>query len=152
MFNDLREFLKKAEELGQVNRVVGSDWDLEVGNITDLQQSIPDAPLLLFDNIKGYPSGYRIATDCVNNELLMDLAMGFPLDARGLDVVKHWKDRFRKGIKPTPPLEVNTGPVLENVHVGEDVNLLEFPVPRWHENDGGRYIGTGDLVIQRGSG
>ena len=27
--------------------------------------------------------------------------------------------------------------------------MLEFPVPRWHELDGGRYIGTDDLVITR---
>ena len=27
--------------------------------------------------------------------------------------------------------------------------MLQFPVPRWHELDGGRYIGTDDLVITR---
>ena len=27
--------------------------------------------------------------------------------------------------------------------------MLKFPVPRWHELDGGRYIGTDDLVITR---
>lgn len=32
---------------------------------------------------------------------------------------------------------------------GKDINLLHFPVPRWHELDGGRYIGTDDLVITR---
>ncbi|TAJ77563.1 UbiD family decarboxylase, partial [bacterium] len=28
-------------------------------------------------------------------------------------------------------------------------DLLSFPVPRWHELDGGRYIGTDDLVVTR---
>ena len=26
--------------------------------------------------------------------------------------------------------------------------MLKFPTPCWHEDDGGRYIGTGCLVIQ----
>jgi 3-polyprenyl-4-hydroxybenzoate decarboxylase len=32
---------------------------------------------------------------------------------------------------------------MENVYHGDDIDLLKFPVPRWHERDGGRYIGTG---------
>ena len=71
MFNDLREFLKKAEELGQVNRIEGADWNLEIGNITELQLSVPNAPLLLFDKIKGYKPGYRIVTNFLNTELLL---------------------------------------------------------------------------------
>jgi 4-hydroxy-3-polyprenylbenzoate decarboxylase len=33
--------------------------------------------------------------------------------------------------------------------VDQDVNLWKFPAPRWHELDGGRYIGTGAGVITR---
>ena len=29
------------------------------------------------------------------------------------------------------------------------MNLQKIPVPRWHEHDGGYYIGTGDMVIMR---
>ncbi len=149
MFNDLREFLKKAEELGQVNKVEGADWNLEIGAITELQLSIPDAPLLLFDKIKGYKPGYRVVTNYLNTELLIDLAMGIPLDTRGIELVKVWRDKFREGIKPIPPVLLKTGPVMENVQTGDEVDLLKFPTPKWHELDGGRYIGTGHLVIQR---
>src|SRR5207237_168292 len=31
--------------------------------------------------------------------------------------------------------------------VEKDIDLEAFPVPRWRELDGGRYIGTDDLVI-----
>jgi 4-hydroxy-3-polyprenylbenzoate decarboxylase len=31
--------------------------------------------------------------------------------------------------------------------MGNDVNVLEFPTPFWHEEDGGRYIGTGTFDI-----
>jgi 4-hydroxy-3-polyprenylbenzoate decarboxylase len=46
-------------------------------------------------------------------------------------------------------VEVKTGPVKEHIHTGDDIDLFEFPAPRWHELDGGRYLGTGDMVIMR---
>ena len=44
---------------------------------------------------------------------------------------------------------VETGPVFENIITGDDVDLMMFPTPLWHENDGGRYIGTGTYSITR---
>ncbi len=41
------------------------------------------------------------------------------------------------------------GPILENVLQGDNVDLFRFPTPRWQDQDGGRYIGTGDTVITR---
>lgn len=149
IFNDLREYLKKAEEIGQVNRVEGADWNLEIGNITELQMSVKDSPMLLFDKIKGYQHGYRIVTNYLHNELQYNLALGFPLEATGLEIVQILRDNLKRGIKPIPPIEVKDGPILENIHIGNEVDLWEFPTPKWHEIDGGRYIGTGDLIIQQ---
>ncbi len=149
MFNDLRQYLQKADEIGQVNRVDGADWHLEVGNITELQLSVPDAPLLLFDNIKGYKPGYRVVTNFLHTELQFNLAFGFPLETRGLELVQIMRDKLRNNFKPLPPIEVKSGPILENIHTGDDVDLFEFPIPKWHDRDGGRYIGTGDLIIQK---
>jgi 4-hydroxy-3-polyprenylbenzoate decarboxylase len=42
---------------------------------------------------------------------------------------------------------VKTGPIFENVVERCNVDLTRFPAPRWHEHDGGRYIGTGVAVI-----
>jgi UbiD family decarboxylase len=64
-------------------------------------------------------------------------------------MVKILRERFKKGIPPLPPVEVNSGPVMENVHTGDEIDLFEFPTPKWHKQDGGRYIGTGNLVIQK---
>jgi len=50
---------------------------------------------------------------------------------------------------PIPPVVVEDGPVLQNVLKGKDVDVLRFPAPLLHEQDGGRYIGTDDLVIMR---
>jgi len=41
------------------------------------------------------------------------------------------------------------GPLLENVASGGDIDILKIPTPKWHEHDGGRYIGTGCMVIMQ---
>src|SRR5258707_1350753 len=38
---------------------------------------------------------------------------------------------------------------MENVATGADIDILKIPTPKWHEHDGGRYIGTGCMVIMR---
>jgi UbiD family decarboxylase len=54
-------------------------------------------------------------------------------------------------VTPLPPVEVKTGPVLENVFTGDDVDIMKFPSPRWRQGDGGRYIGTQAVTITRDS-
>lgn len=49
--------------------------------------------------------------------------------------------------RPIKPIEVKRGPVMENILKGKEIDVLKFPVPRWHEYDGGRYIGSADSVI-----
>ena len=39
------------------------------------------------------------------------------------------------------------GPVLQNVLEGDKIDVLKFPVPRHHEKDTSRYIGTGCCVM-----
>jgi 4-hydroxy-3-polyprenylbenzoate decarboxylase len=52
-------------------------------------------------------------------------------------------------LKPLPPREVKDGPILENVIEGDAVDVLKFPVPRHHELDTARFIGTADCVITK---
>jgi 4-hydroxy-3-polyprenylbenzoate decarboxylase len=42
---------------------------------------------------------------------------------------------------------VSSGPILENVQRGDEVDLTIFPAPIWHPQAGGRYIGTASLNI-----
>lgn len=149
MFNDLREYIRQVKELGECRIIEGADWNVEIGKICELSISVADPPLLLFDRIKGYPAGYRIATNWLNSYRRISLALGLPDNLNGLALVQAWRDKIRDGMKLIPPVEVNTGPVKENIHLGKEVDLWEFPTPQWHERDGGRYIGTADVVIMK---
>jgi UbiD family decarboxylase len=46
-------------------------------------------------------------------------------------------------------MEVEEGPVMQNVRQGSEVDLSIFPAPKWQSLDGGKYIGLGDMVIQK---
>jgi len=145
IFDDLRMFLKKCEEDGDLRVIEGADWNLEVGTIAELAAE-KFGPALLFDKFEGYPPGYRVAIDLYTTKERIAVAFGMPRDIPKLELIKNLR---AKEFTPVKPVEVKTGPVMENVYEGDAVDLLKFPVPIYHEHDGGRYIGTGHTVITR---
>ena len=149
MFNDLREFIKSAEELGEVKVIEGADWAEDIGVLTELLATVPHPPLLLFDKVKSYPAGFRVASNLFTSARRTALGLDLPLNASKMELVTAMRRKIESGIKPIPPVEVKTGPVKENIDTGDKIDLWKFPVPKWHELDGGRYIGTGDMGITR---
>ncbi|MFC1980270.1 UbiD family decarboxylase [Chloroflexota bacterium] len=145
---DLREFLQKLEENKELLQINDAHWELEIGAITELVAK-RDGPALLFDKIEGYPPGYRVASNLLNDKKRCAIALGMPPDTTNLEIIR----RFRQSSSTEliRPIEVKTGPAMDNVFQGKDVNLLKFPTPRWHDLDGGRYIGTFHLVIMKDS-
>ena len=51
--------------------------------------------------------------------------------------------------QPTHPVEVNGGPLIENVFEGDDIDVTTIPAPKWHELDGGYFIGTACMVVMK---
>jgi len=60
-YRGLRGFIDQVEKLGELQRVSGAHWDTEMGAITHMltEKSRGEAPALLFDDVPGYPKGYR---------------------------------------------------------------------------------------------
>lgn len=145
---DLREFLARIEQAGELLTIPRVDWNLEMGTLAEAVNERPNAPAILFEDVLGYPKGFRTLSGSTNSMKRLAITLGFPVPAHPLDVVRAYRDRM-KSHSPIPPRVVNQGPVLENVLSGKDVDVLKFPVPFLHELDGGRYIGTDDLVIMR---
>ncbi|MBI2756858.1 MAG: UbiD family decarboxylase [Chloroflexi bacterium] len=145
--SDLRAVLSALEEAGELRMVEGADWDVELGAITELM-ALRDGPALLFDRIKGCAPGHRVLANLLNSPRRVALLLGLPADTHPLEVVRELRRRL-SSIRQADPLEVTDTPVREEVHRGADVDLWEFATPRWHEHDGGRYIGTGCAVVTR---
>ncbi len=148
-YNDLRDFIELCRQHGDVRDIEGADWDLEIGALTEAAaELLPDPPMFLFDNIKGYPAGYRALSLPIASFRNACLALGLPLDKSLLENVRLGFRKIKE-TKPVPPVEVKDGPVMENVLTGDEVDILRFPAPHYTRSDGGRYIGTGDSLINR---
>ncbi|MFF3870946.1 UbiD family decarboxylase [Streptomyces sp. NPDC001978] len=148
--DDLRGWLELADKLGEVRRISGAHWDKEIGAASEVNYKRPSPPALLFDDIVDHRPGQRVLTASMGNarRLGMTLRLGTDLDDRALvEALRTKPGEWVANASRYPVREVETGPVFENVVRDEDVNLLDFPVPKWHEGDGGRYIGTGCAVF-----
>lgn len=150
-YKDLREWMQLVEGIGQLKKIEGAHWNLEMGAITELvfrhgRHASP--PAVLFDRVPGYPEGFRALFGGTCSVERMAMTLGLNGVRSGLDLVRAYRDKL-KNFQPIPPRVVREGPVLENVDRGDAVNLLKFPVPIIHELDGGRYIGTACLVTTR---
>ena len=138
---NLREFLTLAEEAGELVVIEDADPNCEIGTLYELSVESERPPVLLFDRIKGYEPGYRIAMN-VQNARILDRD-------RGLEAVQLARRERRRGVSPIPPEVVDRGPVCENILIGDAVHVLKFPAPQWHEADGGKYIGTECMIINK---
>ena len=149
-YRGLRGWLEQVDKMGELRKVDGAHWDVEMGAITHMltEKSRGTAPAILFDNVPGYPQGLPHA--------LRPALVGAPhrADARACrsntsarsTSCRSYHARMQD-LKPLPPRFVNDGPIFENVIEGDDVDVLKFPVPRHHELDTARFIGTADCVM-----
>ena len=88
---DLRKCLAFAEEMGELELIEGADPHLEIGALYELSLEKPVPPVLVFDNIKGYPKGYRVAVNVRSSKVLNP---GLGLDRRaGLCGQSHFRRR-----------------------------------------------------------
>lgn len=146
---DLRPWLEAVEEIGQLERVSGGHWDLEIGALTEIilgKLSAP--PALLFDNIPGYGAGRRVLSGMLETVERTALTLNMPADLPAIPFIDALRAKLRE-LQPISPRLVPHGAVLEHSQEGGQVDLLQFPAPRWHEGDGGRYLGTAHLVVTR---
>jgi 4-hydroxy-3-polyprenylbenzoate decarboxylase len=147
-FRDLREFISKLISCGQAQVIHDEvDWNMEAGAMVRIAGE-KDLPAPFFQRIKDYPSGYKLFGGTLSNYKRMAIAMDMDPDTSAKELMEEYNKRK---LKPIKPKVVNEGPCKENIHIGDEVDLLEFPVPMIHEVDGGRFIGTWHLTISKNS-
>lgn len=147
-YEGLRDWLGIVEGWGEVVGIDGAHWDREIGALSQLARTRHQGVALLFDRIPDYEPGYRILVNALGatRRLALTLAVGEVSTDR--DLKEKWWAKW-KAIETIPPRAVKESPLLENRLSGREVDLSRFPAPRWHERDGGRYLGTGCVVVLR---
>ena len=149
VYEDLRDYIEEVDKLGELRRIDGASCDEDIGLATELLQHSETAPCALFDEIPGYPKGYRLFTNFFGGRR-QNITLGFPPNLNKFELSQAFNASFKEIIQNPLPYEiVKTGPVMDNGMEGDEVNVLSFPTPLWHAGDGGRYIGTGSFNVTR---
>ncbi len=147
-YKDLREWMDKLREEGDLKEITCEvDWDLE---IADIEQKVldDDGPALLFTNIKDYHKtvGEKFFIGSLASWRKIAWSLGLPPDTPPPQLMREQRKLAHQPIKP---VQVKTGPVKENIIHEKDVDLFQFPVLKYHEFDGGRYLSTFNGVVTK---
>ncbi len=149
---DLRSWLRHLEEEEHLTRITERvHWDQELsGIVRRTYDTYGDAsPAMLFENIEDYPgpgpNKLFIGQFRAYSRICMMLGLD-PQETTRRDIGLAIKDRLKEN---TPPTVTTDAPVHECIDTGDDIDVLKFPVPWFHDRDGGRYIGTMHAVITK---
>ena len=145
---DLRAWIADLERAGQVTTIKGANTAEEIGGIVDIYMRKMNQPAVMFDEIPGYPRGHRVIANILTSIPRINLALGLEPEGTDRELIQWWRKYM--GDKPSiPPKQVNGGPILENIYEGDKVDITRIPTPKWHEGDGGPFIGTACLVVMK---
>ncbi|HTH97548.1 MAG TPA: UbiD family decarboxylase, partial [Stellaceae bacterium] len=107
-----------------------------------------NAPAVLFGNVPGTLPGSRILVNFFGGKR-QRMTLGFPTDLTKLELSEAFRIHYMATLPRIQPVFVETGPVFENTITGDAIDVGLFPAPKWHDGDGGRYIGTGSFNVTR---
>ena len=147
-YKGMREWLDRVDAIGELRKVSGATWEEDIGRIAEMLTHTDGAPAVLCDDIPGYPKGYRVLVNSNGEPRRLAITLGLDpnISTEGL---MDWFENKMDSMDPLPIRYIDQGEILENVDEGDDIDVLKFPVPFWHREDGGRYIGTGTVDITK---
>ncbi|MEZ5890145.1 MAG: UbiD family decarboxylase [Xanthobacteraceae bacterium] len=147
-FLDQRQWMATLAQHGELRRITAEvDWDREIGAVARrvLEKK---GPALLFENIKGYTAGRctKLFVSGLGAPSRLALTLGFPSNTPNRELVQYVMKKNRETIAP---IVVDSGPVKDVIVRGDAVDQTEFPVPKWHFREGGRYIHTISAIVTK---
>lgn len=115
------------------------DWRYELTKYVSDMEKRPGNPAVLFENIKDYDM--PVLVNLFGSVDRISLGVGeAPCVRSRLGFYDEWNRLF---VKDVEPVKVKSGPVKDVKLLGKDVDLNTLPIPRFYEEDGGRYITAG---------
>ena len=94
-YDDLREWIVEADKLGELVRANGYSWEQDIGMAAELLQHDEKAPVALFDNIPGYPKGFRVLTNFFGGRR-QNMTLGLPPDLNKIELSEAFLTDFQK--------------------------------------------------------
>jgi 2,5-furandicarboxylate decarboxylase 1 len=139
---DLRSFLDELEELepGSIMRVpeqVGIDFDVTA--VAMELERLGRAPVIWFEKVGDSP--FPVVTNLFGDRRRYAQALGVAEE----DLIETWAGLGEETIEPVIR---DTGPILDVVMTGDDVDLDYLPILNHFAEDGGRYVTNGIVVAK----
>ncbi|MBI4318150.1 MAG: UbiD family decarboxylase [Chloroflexi bacterium] len=144
----LRDFIAALDRTGDLVRIKEEvDWDIEAGAISrrNFERS---GPCLWFQKIKDYPEDFTLLNGPVATWRRVAVALGLAADTPVREIYRVYEERLANRVKPNIVARARAA-CKENILTGDEIDLYRLPAPMIHEGDGGRYIGTWDIIITR---
>ena len=101
----VRDLLEDFEKMGEMVKVDGADAHLEMSALAEqVTMKYPgEEPAILFDNIPGYPKGFRVLSGAANSYKRLAHVLGLPEPKGRIDIVRAYKARMKEKFEMTPP-------------------------------------------------
>ncbi|NIM04249.1 MAG: UbiD family decarboxylase, partial [Armatimonadetes bacterium] len=138
---DLREWLARVEEMGELIRVRQPvNCEEEMSAITYLVAKQEPSPAILFDIAKGYeksPIKARLLWNILGPSLRrIALTLEEPPETPTVELIRRVKDKLKRR---TPPREVprSQAGFYQNSITGNKIDLQQLPIPKHWPLDGG---------------
>ncbi len=145
---DLRTWLAQMEAADELQVVRGANRDEEIGGIVDIYQRKTGNQAGAVRRYSGLSEGpprprQSPHLDPPHQDDARHCPMTLPTSILSpTGAVHEGRQDHSAGSSPDRAL-------LENVYTRRRHRPTKIPAPKWHELDGGYYIGTGDMVIMR---
>src|SRR5262245_9800545 len=147
-WRDLREWLDLIDGKGLLKRIGKPvDPDEELAAIAFMATRREDAPALLFDSLTGDNSGSRVLVNMLgSSKERYALAVGLDPALSLVEMIVASRTIMQRRIKPAHVAKA-LARVNEVVLRDNEIDLTQFPTPKFWPGDGGRYIGTGNITL-----
>src|SRR5512140_3354286 len=127
-YDDLREWLARAELLGEVRNVKGASWQEDIGLAAEAILRAENGPCVVFEDVPGSPKGFRVLLNMFAGRR-RNMTFGVPDHLTKWELSDGYREAYLPDQKIIPHEIVETGPVFENIMMGDDVDVTKFPSP-----------------------
>jgi len=144
-YEDFREYLEVLERAGKLHRIqktVDPGWEIAaVARVVFQKIPAPKRPALFFEQVEGYSIPVVGGVLGASREIYA-LALETTVDG----IADKWTEAQSRPIRPEI---VAKGPCQENVLIGEEVDIFQFPIPVWTVgHDPGPYL-TAPFIVSK---
>src|SRR5688572_19770978 len=94
---DLREWLHRIQDIGELAELKGVHWDKEMGSLTQLvhEQILDAPPALLFSGIPGYPENFKTLYGMLSSPKRLAMTLGISYEGNHrLELLKAFRHRL----------------------------------------------------------